>query len=270
MLVRAELAKDIQIPSVEAPTPAEKCALTSLAERLQAVAASALSRFSALPARVSDVRWEIGAPDSQGRAIEARWGQPDLRWVLLMEHRAVEAVLAGMLGFSKLDPRERLTTTDLELLQLPLRQLAGQMQAELAQPAGAVDLGEMGQLPRAECVCLRFEIGVGESVGTAMLLVAWGSLRGLYRRADSGSRTLGLRALEGASMRLEASMPGGDLTLQQLLDLQSGDVLQLGPLDLQAVVTANGKGFARGKVGAKGEHLALHVTEIATVREGLS
>lgn len=270
MLVRAELAKDIQIPSVEAPTPAEKCALTALAERLQSVAASALSRFSALPARVGEVRWEIGAPDSQARAIEARWGQPDLQWVLLMEYRAAEAVLAGMLGFSTLAPSECLTPTDLELLQLPLRQLAGQMQAELAQPAGAVDLGDVGQLPRAECVCLRFDISVGESVGTAMLLVAWESLRRLYRRADAGSRTLGLRALEGVSMRLDASMPGGEPTLQQLLDLQPGDVLQLGPLDLQTVVTANGKDFARGKVGAKGEHLAVHITEIAAVREGLS
>lgn len=270
MLVPAEFAKDIHIPSAEAPTPAEERALTALADRLQAITASAVNRFSALPARVSEVRWELAEPYGQAFAVAARWGQADLQWVLLIEREAVEAVLAGMLGFSALTPCGRLTTTDLELLQLPLRQLAGQVQAEFAQPVGAVDLGEMGQLPRTECVCLHFDIGVGESGGRAMLLVAWESLRGLYRRADAGSTTIEPGKLDGAAIRLEAIMPEVELTLQELLNLQPGDVLQLGPVDLQAVVTANGKDFARGKVGAKGEHLAVHVTEIATVREGLS
>ncbi|MEN6642645.1 MAG: FliM/FliN family flagellar motor switch protein [Armatimonadia bacterium] len=270
MLVSADLAKEYPIPAAEAPAPAEERALTALAARLHAVVTASLNRFSSLQARVGEVRWELREPEQRSCAIEAWWGQPGLEWVLLMDHAAAETVLAGMLGYGALAPRERLTATDLELLQLPLRDLAGQVQAEFAQPVGAVAIGETRQLPGTECVCLHFEIGIGESTGEGMLLVAWESLRRLYRDAGRESATIDLGALEQAVVRLEAMMPGVDLTLRELLDLQPGDVLQLGALDLQAAVTANGHAFARGKVGAKGERLAVHVTEVATVREDLS
>ena len=49
--------------------------------------------------------------------------------------------------------------------------------------------------------------------------------------------------------------------------MQPGDVLTLGTGDQLSVLAANGVAFARGQMGAKGGRLALHIQQVAPLKE---
>ncbi len=263
----SDVAERYEPPSVEAPSHAQEAALQVLGARVQHLLAAAFASFGVtctpdpepdwLPRRLETGFWAAAATWSHGGA-----------WRLLLSPTGTTALLAAQLGQDEL-AEHALTDLDLRLLQLPARALAADLGRELRLAGGAPSPAlARGPVPAgAEAVVAwRMHVAHGPAGGEVVLTVPWADLRACLTPPEGGQR-LQREELADAPVVVEAVVVAPPVTPRELLEMQPGDVLALGPGDQQSILRANGAPVAWGRIGAKGATLAISIQHVEGGRE---
>jgi len=262
-----DVAERYDPPSVEAPSCAQTVALQTLGVRVQQLLADACASFGVTctpdpepdrqPRRLEEGFWAVAATWSHGGA-----------WRLLLSPTAATALLAAQLGHDEL-AEHPLTDLDLRLLQLPARALAADVGRELRLAGGAPSPAlARGPVPAGTeaVVAWRARLEHGPVGGEVVLAVPWADLGPCLMPPTEG-QPLQREELADAPVVVEAVVVAPPVTPRELLEMQPGDVLALGPGDQQSILRANGAPVAWGRIGAKGATLAISIQHVEGGRE---
>lgn len=259
-------------PPAHHPTAEQGRALDAFAGRVLSLLQGALSRAGAGCAPASDpgLTWEPAPLWELEWATQAAWTQA-ARWRLLLAEGATEALLAAHLGQDSL-AQHALTDLDLRLLELPVGSLVAGLAAELPASGSSPEVTmSRGGAPAETAPAVAWSVVVrhGPAEGQALLVAPWDELSPVISPPADEQR-LRTADLQHAPVTVEAITAAGHLTPRELLDMQPGDVLDLGPAEQLSLLLANGRAFARGRPGAKGTHLAMSIHELNSpdTREG--
>lgn len=263
----SDVAQRYEPPSVEAPSHAQEAVLQALGARVQHLLAAAFASFGVTCTPDAEPDWQPRRLETGFWAAAATWSHGG-DWRLLLSPKGTTALLAAQLGQDEL-AEHALTDLDLRLLRLPARALAADLGRELRLAAGAPSPAlARGPVPAvAEAVVAwRMHVAHGPVGGEVVLTVPWSDLRRCLT-LPAGEQRLRRDELADAPVVVEAVVVAPPVTPRELLEMQPGDVLALGPGEQQSILRANGAPVAWGRIGAKGATLAISIQHVEGGRE---
>jgi flagellar motor switch/type III secretory pathway protein FliN len=261
-----------QIPAAGSPTARELRLVREWGQLAAKTVAQSLSGIGACPIACSLVRAAV-TDQTEGWAshcVSLSWGAPGPQWHLRLSRAAAEDVLAGLLGYQGLVARDTWSRSDRALLLLQVSELAQRQAADLQLPASgdhqvALPPDSPPALPPL-VVDLELQLRVHDRTHELHLLTGFGELRQYLDRAASTARALTTDSVAHAMVELEAVLPGPELSAEELLQLQAGDVLLLNTGQQEAVLRTSGVVIGRGRVGARNGRLAVNLRDVSNLR----
>lgn len=261
-----------QIPAAGSPTARELRLVREWGQLAAKTVAQSLSGISACPIACSLVRTAV-TDQADGWASPCpalSWGAPGPRWQLRLTAAATEDVLAGLLGYQGLMAREAWSRTDRALLLLQASELAQRVAADLDLPASSdhqvtLPPDSPPALPPL-VVDLELQLRVHDRTHELHLLTGFGEFRQYLDPGVSTARAVTTDSVAHAMVELEAVLPGPELSAEELLQLEAGDVLLLNTGQQEAEIRTRGVVIGRGRVGARNGRLAVSLRDVSSLR----
>lgn len=204
-----------------------------------------------------------------GRSVE--YAARDAGLSLILAPALCGAVICASLGTAPEDDERPLTETDLAILDLWAQRALRRVGRALGTEAvGGVTrrAGATSELLEADGLVVG-ELAHNCTGGAPVGLV--GVEREMARsRSDDEGRTLAdaPEILLAGSIRFDAVIAGPSLPINDLLGIEEGDLLLLGPkTGTEAALTVEDRQFAAGRPGAKSGRRALRLTRQKTVTQ---
>ncbi|MHB8995942.1 MAG: FliM/FliN family flagellar motor switch protein [Armatimonadota bacterium] len=259
-----------QIPAAGSPTARELRLVREWGQLAAKTVAQSLSSIGACPISCSLARTAVTGQIEGGACPVLSWGGLGPRWHLRLPKAAAEDLLAGLLGYQGLVARETWSCSDRALLLLQASELAQRVAADLQLPASAdhqvtLPPDSPPALPPL-VVDLELQLRVHDRTHELHLLTGFSELRQYLDRTASTPRALTTESVAHATVELEAVLPGPELSAEELLQLQAGDVLLLNTGQQEAELRTSGVVIGRGRVGARNGRLAVNLRDVSSLR----
>ena len=261
-----------QIPAAGSPTARDLRLVREWGQAAARAVAQSLSGIGACPIACSLVRAAVSEQSDSDTScpICLTWGAPGPQWQLRLPRAAAEDLLAGLLGYQGLAARDAWSRSDRAVLLLQATELAQHLATGLELPASAdarVSLPPEVPPPLpALAIDLELQLRVHDRTHELHLLTGFEELRQYLTGAASTARAVTAETVADAVVELEAVLPGPEVSAEELLRLQEGDVLLLSSGQQEAVLRTRGVVIGRGRVGARNGHLAVNLRDISTMR----